>query len=171
MRPKIIEKPEFWVVGQEISFIHALSPDANNSQRIGSLWDEFAHRAKEVPNRTGQEMYGVIYGRPETQRSHPDELQYIAAVSVREPTKIPVGMTAHAVPAGTFAVFLHHGPISRIAETCREIYRDWLPQSDWLHGGADVEVYDERFKCDSENSEMEYWIAVIPKTRGAATQR
>ena len=30
-------------------------------------------------------MYGVIYGRPEGERSHPHELQYIAAVAVNGP--------------------------------------------------------------------------------------
>jgi AraC family transcriptional regulator len=67
------------------------------------------------------------------------------------------------LPGGLFAVFVHRGPIHRIAETVGAIYREWLPGSGYEHAGvADVEVYDERFSCDSEDSEMEYWISIRP---------
>src|SRR5687767_1247191 len=104
--PQIVEKPALSVVGLEAPFIHALSPDANNAQVIGPLWDALVHRAGEVPGRIGTEMYGVIYSRPERERSHPDELQYIAAVAVSGSAAAAAGMVAHTVPAGKFAVFL-----------------------------------------------------------------
>jgi predicted transcriptional regulator YdeE len=163
-QPKIIEKPALLVVGLEAAFIHALSPDATNFKVIGPLWEQFLRRA-EVPNRIGQEMFGVIYGRPATERKHPDELQYIAAVQVSSTAEVPQGMVSRTVPAGLFAVFIHRGPIKKIGDTCREIYRVWLPQSAYEHAGiADVELYDRRFCPDGEDSEMEYWISVTPRT-------
>jgi len=99
------------------------------------------------------------------ERSHPDELLYLAGVAVSSTDKIPEGMIARTVPAGTFAVFIHHGPIRTIGETMHEIYRVWLPQSAYRHAQiADVELYDHRFCMDSDESEMEYWISVAPKT-------
>ena len=166
-QPQIVEKPALTLAGLETPFIHALSPDTNNFKVIGPLWDRFVHRAGEVPHRIGTAMYGIIYGRPANERSHPDELQYIAAVPVSSAATIPAGMVSHIVPAGTFAVFVHRGPITRIADTCREIYRVWLPQSAWEHAEiADVELYDERFDCESEGSVMEYWISVKLKKSG-----
>jgi predicted transcriptional regulator YdeE len=45
-----------------------------------------------------------------------------------------------------------------------EIYRVWLPQSAYRHAQiADVELYDRRFRMDRDDSEMEYWISVMPK--------
>jgi AraC family transcriptional regulator len=167
LEPQIVEKPALTVVGLETPFIHALSPDTNNYKVIGPLWDQFCQRAKEVPHRVGNAKYGIIYSRPESERTHPDELQYIAAVAVSSTDVIPAGMTSRIIPAGTFAVFLHRGPITTIADTCREIYRVWLPQSQWQHADiADVELYDERFDCESEKSEMEYWISVRAKGAG-----
>jgi AraC family transcriptional regulator len=167
LTPQIVEKPALTVIGLQTAFIHALSPDTNNSKVLGPLWDRFIHRAKEVPNRIGDAMYGVIYGQPETQRGHRDELQYIASVAVISSAVIPKGLVAHTVPAGMFAVFVHRGPIAKIADTCREIYRVWLPQSPWQHAGtADVEQYDRRFCADSDQSEMEYWIPLAPKSAG-----
>ena len=151
-------------VGLEASFLHALSPETTNYKVIPPLWQQFSQRAREVQSRVGQAMYGIIYGRPESERAHPHELQYIAAVAVSSVTNLPAGMTSRTVPAGKFAQFTHRGPIHRIGETCREIYRVWLPQSNWQHAGiADIEVYDHRFCPDGEDSEVDYWISVVPK--------
>ncbi len=164
LKPGIVEKPELKIIGLESPFIHALSPQSNNFKVIPPLWEQFAPLADEVPNRTGSQMYGIIYGRPEAQRKHPEELQYIGAVSVNSSDNGPPGRIFRTSPAGTFAVFLHRGPIHKIADTCREIYRVRLPQSAYVHSEiADVEVYDDRFNPESDESEMEYWISVKRK--------
>lgn len=165
IEPRIVEKPALHVVGLEAPFIHALSPVANNLKVIGGLWDRFLHESRKVRNRVGSEMYGIVYGRPAAERKHRDELQYVASVAVRSIGEIPDGMVARTTPAGTFAVFVHRGPIANIAKTAQEIYRVWLPQSEYKHAGtADVEMYDHRFCIDSEDSEMEWWIPVTPRS-------
>lgn len=164
--PPILKKPALTVVGLEAPFIHALSPAANNLQVIGALWDTFTHRIREVGHRVGHAMFGVLYDRPIEARTHPDELLYLAGVAVSNAEQVPEGMIARTIPAGTFAVFIHRGPINKIAETAASIYRTWLPQSGYQHARtADVEMYDDRFCVDGEDSEMEYWIPVAPKAR------
>lgn len=164
MQPEIIEKPAMTFVGVETPFLHGLSPETNNFKVIPPLWDNLFHRASEIPNRVGKATYGIIYGRPESERSHPHELQYIAAVQVSSMSKLPEGMVSRTIPAGRFAMFIHRGPIAKIGETCREIYREWLPKSAWQHAEiADIELYDHRFNCEGDDSEMEYWISVVRK--------
>jgi len=168
LQPQIVEKPEQKFIGMEAAFIHALSPDATNFAVIGPLWEKFSQRAGQVPNRIGRELFGIIYDRPKAERAHPDELLYLAAAAVSSTDKIPEGMIARTVPAGTFAVFIHRGPIRTIGETMHEIYRVWLLQSAYRHAQiADIELYDRRFCMDSDESEMEYWISVTPKTARA----
>lgn len=164
LQPRIEHKPPLTVIGLRRSFRHALSPDATNMQVIGPLWGEFVAQADTIPNRIGHDMFGVIYGRPAEERSHPHELEYIAAVPVSSTAAVPPGMVAWTVPATTFAVFEHHGPIARIADTVRQIYRQWLPASAYEHSGiADVELYDERFCTEGQESVMEYWISIKPR--------
>ena len=159
--PHVVEKPAFTIVGCEATFISALSPDANNLEVIGGLWESFVHRAKEVPHRADQAMYGLIYSRNESQRSHPDEFQYIAGVQVDQVGELPAGMVARTIPASKYVVVIHRGPIARIGETMSLLYQTWLPDSPYRHSGlADIEKYDERFHPDAEESEMEYWISV-----------
>jgi AraC family transcriptional regulator len=163
-QPQIVDKPPFIVAGQECSFIHSQSPAANNLRVIGQLWNEFLPRAETVPNRVGGAMYGVIYERPESERRHPHELQYIAGVAVSAAKEVPAGMVSRTIPAAQFAVFLHRGPINQIGATVREIYGEWLPASPYQHSDlADIELYDHRFCPDSGDSIMEYWISIQPK--------
>lgn len=164
LQPKIIDVPEMLVVGMEASFIHALSPEANNTQVIGALWNKFAARIQEVPHRLGEVSYGVLFSKPAAERRHPDELQYLAAVAVSKADEIPEGMRSFTVPAGTFAVFTHRGPMSEIGETVAQIYHEWLPQSQYQHAHiVDVERYDERACTDSGAAEMEYCISVVSR--------
>jgi AraC family transcriptional regulator len=165
LTPQIVDKPELVVVGLEAPFISVLSPDANNFSVIGRLWEQFGHQAGKVPNRIGHDMFGLCFDRPAVERRHPHEMQYLAGVRAGSLADIPKGMTAHTVPAGTFAVFTHRGPIRNFGDTVAEIYRVWLPQSGYRHAGvADVELYDDRFCVDGDDSEMEYWIPVVPRS-------
>ena len=165
VEPIIVRKPPLIVVGMEASFVHALSPDANNQQVLGKLWEAFLHPSRDIAHRAGRSMYGIIYSQPEQDRGHPDERQYIAAVAVSQVDDLPAGMVSHEIPETDFAVVTHHGPIAGIGETVSQLYGTWLHASGYTHSGiADVEVYDHRFNPTAEDSVMEYWISVHPKT-------
>jgi AraC family transcriptional regulator len=164
LTPQVVEKPELLVVGLEAPFVSALSPEATNLPVIGRLWEQFLHRVGQVPNRLGGEMYGIVFERPGADRRHPHGMEYLASVRVSATAEVPTGMAAHTVPAGTFAVFTDWGPIEAIGRTLAEIYREWLPRSLFRHAGtADVELYDHRFRMGRDDSEMEYWVPVVPK--------
>lgn len=163
--PVIQRCPAWTILGYEGAFRHALSPEANNQQVIPELWNRLCGDPVLFDEmQIGNATYGVIYGRPETQRSHPDELQYIAGVKVEATVEPREGLSKHEIPESWFAVFSHHGPMERIHETVRWIYRQWLPASDYEHAGvADVEIYDQRFQPGREDSVMEYSISVRPR--------
>ena len=157
--PQIIEKPKLLIAGCEAPFIHALSPDANSHEVIPQVWDRLMHQLKSFPHQSCEPMYGLIEQREE--RSHEHELWYLAGVPVQLETTIPDGMTLKTVPAGTYAVFTHRGPMLGIAQTVGYAYREWLPSSEYeLADAPDVELYDDRFSCDRDDSEMEYWLPV-----------
>lgn len=162
LEPVIVPKPELTVVGLQATFKHALSAEPTNFKVIPPLWDRLFQRVDEIKNRSDHDMYGVLWSEP--QRNHPDEMEYLAGVAVGDIANVPDGMAAHTVPAGMFAVFTHRGPIQNIGATMREIYRVWLPSSKYRHAGmGDVEVYDHRFCADGAESEMEYWISIVPR--------
>ena len=163
-QPTIVEKPELKLIGLAAPFVSGLSPESNNFCVIGPLWEKFGPLAGQIPNRAGGDMIGAIFELPADRKLHPHELLYLAAVPVSSTDSLPEGMVWRTIPATTYAVFIHRGPITGIASTCGEIYREWLPQSGYEHSDiADIEVYDHRFCPDSEDSEVEYWISVRKK--------
>ena len=164
IEPKIVQKGAFTIVGMEASFIGALSPDANNFELVPTLWHRFINRLDEVESRTDEACYGLIITRPERERSQPDELLYVAGTAVRGVASIAEGMVSHTVPASTFAVFTHRGPIANLTETIREALEVWLPGSGYRWNLLEVERYDHRFSVESpEESEMEIWIGIVPE--------
>ena len=164
IEPEIVEKDAFTVVGMETHFISALSSDTNNLHVIPPLWDRFVDRIEEIGNRSDEACYGLIITRPERERSHPDELLYVAGTAVRGVASIAEGMVSHTVPASTFAVITHRGPIADLPETIRCAMEVWLPGSGYRWNLLEVERYDHRFSIESpEESEMEIWIGVVPE--------
>ncbi len=99
VEPEIVQKEAFTVVGMEALFLGAQSPDANNFEVIPALWHLFNHRVGEVENRSDEANYGLVMTIPEAERSHPDELLYVAGVAVCGDVSLPEGMVSHEVPA------------------------------------------------------------------------
>ena len=95
---------------------------------------------------------------------NPDELLYVPGTAVRGVASIAEGMVSHTVPASTFAVITHRGPIADLPETIRCGMEVWLPGSGYRWNLLEVERYDHRFSIESpEESEMEIWIGVVPE--------
>lgn len=166
IEPQIIDSPAISFIGMECLFRHALSEETNDMAVIPQLWGRFGSKRETVPNQTEPSAaWGIITADPEEERSHADELRYLAAAQVSFDSEVPEGMIVRAFPAAKYACFTLRGPISRIGEHCQMMYREWLPQSPWEHAGiADLERYDERFCAESEDSEIDYWISIKPKS-------
>lgn len=89
----------------------------------------------------------------------------MAGCAVPAETAIPEGFNRRNVPAGTYAVFTHCGPVSGIGRTVDFACRAWLPDSSCeLRDGPDIELFDRRFEYESQTSECEYWLPVRRQT-------
>jgi AraC family transcriptional regulator len=60
------------------------------------------------------------------------------------------------------AKFIHRGKLEGLKDTYGKIMNDWLPTAglelEWSK--PTLEMYDERFKEDSDDSECEIWVPV-----------
>jgi AraC family transcriptional regulator len=144
------------IVGLGGRFISALSPNATNQEVIPKLWGELIPRLGEVSDRVDRITYGLC--EPLDERT--GECRYVAGVAVSNADRVPDGMEAVTLPAATYAVFTHRGPVDAMGETMRRIYGELLPASGRRRApGADLERYDERFDGGAD-SELEIWIPI-----------
>lgn len=151
MEPRIVEKESFTLIGM-IYF------GENQKGEVGQLWGEFNPRACRIPHRLPGTAYGFCFT---DDRANPN-FWYLAGVPVEQIGEIPAEMVAKTVPAQTYAVFTHRGPVSSLGDTYSEAYRNWLPTSGYeLAAHFDFELYDERFEGPEDaNSETDVYIPV-----------
>jgi len=154
MQPKIVNRPAFTVIGY---CYHG----NNQNQEIAEMWGRFTQRLGEIQTNNHLESFGVCTlpaGLPE------GHFEYVAGLQVPEDAPVPEGMVKRTLPAYTYAVFEHVGPLDTLHQTYQNIHQAWLPQSGYkaLEDGQDMEVYDDRvFKDFSPDSIMYIFVPVI----------
>jgi len=78
--------------------------------------------------------------------------------------EIPFDMVGRKIPPSTYAVFTHLGLLAKLPETFHYGHKTWLPASPYEPAGwFDLELYDSRFKGDSEDSEVDVCIPIRKK--------
>lgn len=84
-----------------------------------------------------------------------------AAIETTELTDTPQGFQQFVLPAGLYAVFIHKGPASEGYKTYEFIFKNWLPQSDYvLDNRPHFALMGSAYKNNDPDSEEEIWIPV-----------
>jgi AraC family transcriptional regulator len=155
--PELGARPAMLLVGMHTRFYGSESDKNNLGQQLPQLWECFIARLTEVEHAVQGCCYGVVL--PVAGDS--DELEYYAAIEVRQAGLLPAGMHRIEVPAADYATFLHRGLGKLVDRTVDFIYSSWLCQSEYRHsGGPDLEIYDASFDPHSERSQMRYAIPI-----------
>jgi AraC family transcriptional regulator len=159
--PRIETKAPIRLVGLQTTFISGLSPDTNAPEVIGPLWGGLNARMAEIQRSDEKTCYGYsCYGAP-AERTRDDELLYLAGAPVAADAPVPEGLVSVETAGGLYAVFEHRGPIWNLGATIKAIYAEWLPNSGYQGSDkGDVELYDERWSADGEDSILEYWVGI-----------
>ncbi len=158
--PSWQSKPALTLVGMATHFEDGYVGRNALGGVLPALWDAFLCRLSEVPGADSSLGYGVV------QQIAPEAvaLEYVAAVPVPAPlptSEVPQGMVQRAIPAATYALFTHRGGTAHLDETVDYIYGNWLLRSGQRHSyGADLEIYDGRWRGDQPDSEMDYAVPI-----------
>lgn len=156
--PEYGARPAMLLVGMHTRFYGSDSDKNNLGQQLPPLWERFIARLTEVEHAVRGCCYGVVL--PVAGDS--DELEYYAAIEVRQVDSLPACMYRIEIPAANYATFLHCGVGKLVDRTVDFIYSSWLCQSEYRHtGGPDLEIYDASFDPLSERSQMRYAIPIV----------
>lgn len=139
MEPKFETKPAFTVVGM-------MYRGKNKNNEIAQMWQTFHPRMKEIARKVNPDVSYGICGNTDDD----GVFDYLAGFEVANTDITPEGMTSWDVPEQTYAIF--PCTIKTLHETYEYIFKTWLPQSDYKHGGGpDFEFYGEDFDPEKEN--------------------
>ena len=153
MFKEILDREEIKLVGVEGHFTET------NSHELPALWQQFMLRLGEIKSATGKVVYGLCEAHPGSKNT--EEFSYTACIEVSDFEGMPHGMIAKTAPQSSYAVFTHRGLIEDVGETLKYIYGTWLPSSEYERGEhLELQVFDERFKPGSDDSEVDIYVPV-----------
>ena len=155
MEPQIITRPAIKLVGVSNRYD---SRDLN----LPKLWSGFAPYRNNIPNRIGDESFGIYESYEETG----DEVSfvYVCTVAVENFEDVPEGMTARELPEQMYAKFTHTGPVANLDKTLKYIWASWLPKSDFDYiEKPDFELYRSGFDNNDPKNELYLHIPIKPK--------
>lgn len=156
--PVIKRTPEKWLVGikKEVSVL-SMDPVAH--------WKEFMQRRKEVLHAIENEYYSVQeYGKDYSFATFNPAATFMkwAAIAVEDKNKVPSGMEALRILAGSYAVFTYRGAAKDFSKAAQYIFMEWLPNSGYeLDLRPHYELLGEKYLgATNPNSEEEVWIPI-----------
>jgi AraC family transcriptional regulator len=132
----------------------------NENNEIPQLWAKWNARWDELENPVGDCCYGACFSNPGGAKE--GEFEYIACIEVSDASQVPSGMVARDIPAYKYAVFTHRGKLDTLQDTYKYIYETGLSRSGLeVHPDKfDMELYDDRFIPDSDESEFDILVAI-----------
>ena len=156
MEYKIVEKGEIKLVGLNERIVMP-----NNT--IPQLWEKFSARAAEIKNNVNTGWYGVA----DNMAPEAYEFDEMAAVEVSTFDDIPEGMATKVIAPQKYLVFTYKGKIScedgkpDLSKTYEYLYDKLLPSTEFqVDKNFNFELYDERFKPESDDSEFDIYVPI-----------
>ena len=158
MKPTIKKFPTTKFVGNKLSF-------SFNDYRVAELWRGFMPRRNEIKNRLGTDFFNIqINPDGFTFQPHETFVKW-AGVPVSNFNFVPDGMDTLEIQEGLYAVFNYKGDASSAAAFFNEIYRVWLPNSEYeLENRPQFEILGEKYNRNNPDSEEEVWIPIKRKS-------
>jgi len=126
----------------------------------------FARQIGAIPHRRGKLRFGVCIPAEEPAPGDA-RFTYLTGVEVDRVDAVPDGTIALAVAASRYAVFTHAGPITRIADTVKQVWGAWLPASRHRRlPSPDFEFYDDRFDPATGEGEVDIYVPIADDAPG-----
>ena len=148
MEATIIALDKIIIRGVSDQIHHIQSPEfLSNLKIIPKLWEEL----RSNPETEGLQKISTI----------DLDLEYFAGVLVKDSNELNA-LEKRGIPAGTYADFLHRGPMSGINNTMNYIYGSWFPRSGRKRGnGPDLSFHTEKTNPSSMENEVRILIPLI----------
>ncbi|MGP4073714.1 GyrI-like domain-containing protein [Piscibacillus sp. B03] len=114
-----------------------------------------------VKNKKGDEVYLVqIYEMKPDFNPNVDRFTQLIGYKVLKAEDVPQGMSNHIVKGKKYVTATHKGLESEIHQTYDYLYGKWLNENPYNPLGYDFEVWDERYKPEEKNNEIDVYVAL-----------
>ena len=160
MEPRVVEQPEFSVIGIQVRTSNA--KEVTGGGAIPKQWERFFKEgiANKIPNKVDSTVYAVYTNYAS---DYNGEYDFIIAMKVSRVSDIPPGMVAKKVPKGRYAIVTSaKGPVAQVVpQAWQRVYS--LDDKKQLGGAraykADFELYDQRSQ-NPQDSQVDLYLGL-----------
>lgn len=157
MEPKIITLPLFHVVGYRME----ATVEEFESGLGKSKYHLLLQRKDEIQYKKNENvMLMQIYPMNADFNPKADVFTHILCYEVSKKGDVPPNMSSHTVPESKYAVYTHKGPESELSLSYDYIYGQWLEETGNEPKDYDFEIWDERYKPESPDNEIDLFVAL-----------
>ncbi len=154
MEPTIVEREPIKTVGIAKRY-------SNDDLDLKKLWSAFKPYKDKIPNRVGDELFGIY----EEYEEDGDEtgFTYVCSAQVSSFDDIPENMVGRIIAGQKYACFEHKGELASLENTLKFIWGSWLPKSKYDYvEKPDFELYGPGF-CDAPGNILRIFIPIQDK--------
>ncbi len=160
MEPRVLEQPEFSVIGIQVRTSNA--KEVTGGGAIPKQWERFFKEgiADKIPNKVDSAVYAVYTNYAS---DYNGEYDFIIGMKVSSVSDVPPGMATKKVPKGRYAIVTSAtGPVSQVVpQAWQRVYS--LDDNKQLGGAraykADFELYDQRSQ-NPQDSQVDLYIGL-----------
>lgn len=160
MKPKIVEQPEFSIIGIQVRTSNA--KETTGQGDIPKQWSKFYKEgiANKIPNKLDPTIYAVYTNYASDYNGAYD---FIIGMKVSDISDVPPGMVAKKIPSGRFAIITSaKGPVEQVVpQAWQRVYS--LDAGKQLAGtrayGGDFEMYDQR-SLNPQDAQVDLYIGL-----------
>jgi predicted transcriptional regulator YdeE len=160
MEPKIVEEPEFSIIGIQVRTANA--EEMTGQGAIPKQWSKFHKEgmADKIPNKADSTIYAVYTNYAS---DYNGEYDFIIGMKVSSARNVPAGMVLKKVPSGKFAVITSaKGPVEHVVpQAWQRVYAldDGRQLGEARAYRADFELYDQRSQ-NPQNAQVDLYIGL-----------
>jgi predicted transcriptional regulator YdeE len=160
MEPRVVEQPEFSVIGIQVRTSNA--KEVTGGGAIPKQWERFFKEgiANKIPNKVDSTIYAAYTNYAS---DYNGEYDFIIGMKVSSVSDVPPGMVAKKVPKGRYAIVTSaKGPVAQVVpQAWQRVYS--LDDNKQLGGAraykADFELYDQRSQ-NPQDSQVDLYVGL-----------
>ncbi|MDY0407254.1 GyrI-like domain-containing protein [Virgibacillus sp. 179-BFC.A HS] len=158
MEPQVIKKDGFQIIGYRFE---ANLQEIKNEAIIKKAIAKLKEQANNISNRIGDHIYLVqIYPMKENFDAMIDRFISMVGFEVSEVGNRPGDTAVHAVPENMYAFYTHLGLEEDLHHAYNYLYGKWLYDHCYESLGYDLERWDERYRPEEPDNEIDMYIAI-----------
>lgn len=158
MNASLVKQESFTIVG----YSYKANLKEIEEQQLGQKTLQRLKDHKElIPHKLGDEVFLFqLYDMKPNFNPHVDPFTQIIGYKVTAANSVPEGMIAHIVPDNHYVTATHKGLESELYRTYDYLYGKWMGENSYSPIGYDFEVWDERYKPEEHDNEIDVYIAL-----------